>query len=131
MAYNEKLADRIRESVAQISNVEEKKMFRGVTFMVKGKMCVSVSGEELMCRFDPALHETVAEKNGFRTMIMKGKELKGYGYIKGENIKSKKEFDFWINLCLEFNSKATASKKKQTRKYPTSVKVMGNTPCLF
>lgn len=88
-------------------------MFRGVTFMVNGKMCVSVSGDEMMCRFDPALQEAVAKKNSFRTMIMKGKEYKGYGYIGQEGIKSKKDFDYWLNLCLEFNSEAKASKKKK------------------
>ena len=113
MAYNEKLADRIREALAHLRKVEEKKMFRGVTFMVNGKMCVSVSGDEMMCRFDPVLQETVAKKNGFRTMIMKGREYKGYGYISQEEIKSKKDFDYWVNLCLDFNSKAKASKKKQ------------------
>ena len=113
MTYNEKLAGRIRESLTQLSKVEEKKMFRGVTFMVNGKMCISVSGDEMMCRFDPALQETVAHKKGFRTMVMKGREYKGYGYINQEGIKSKKDFYFWINLCLEFNSKAKASKKKK------------------
>ncbi len=111
MAYNEKLADRLREVLAHLPKVEEKKMFRGVTFMVNNKMCVSVSGEELMCRFDPSLHETLSEKNGFRTMMMKGREYKGFGYVSQDSIKSKKEFDFWVNLCLEFNSKAKASKK--------------------
>ena len=113
MAYDEKLAARIREALATLPKVEEKKMFRGVTFMVNGKMCISVSGEELMCRFDPTLQETVEKKNGFRTMIMKGREYKGYGYISPEGIKSKKDFDFWISLALEFNSKAKASKKKK------------------
>lgn len=113
MAYNEKLADRIREALADIPNVEEKKMFRGVTFMVNGKMCLSVSGDEMMCRFDPGWQETVAEKSGFRIMIMKGRVYKGYGYISQEGIKSKKDFDYWVNLCLEFNSKAKASKKKK------------------
>jgi TfoX/Sxy family transcriptional regulator of competence genes len=116
MAYNEKLADRIREALVDVPQLEEKKMFRGVTFMVNGKMCVCVSGEEMMCRFDPALHETIAEKQGFRTMIMKGREYKGYGYISPEAIKSKKGFNYWINLCLEFNSKAKASKKKKKKK---------------
>ena len=113
MAYNEKLADRIREALQHLPKVEEKKMFRGVTFMVDGKMCVSVSGDEMMCRFDPALQETVAEKNGFRAMIMKGREYKGYGYISEEGIKSKKDFDYWVGLCLDFNKRAKASKKKK------------------
>ncbi|MEO8167843.1 MAG: TfoX/Sxy family protein [bacterium] len=112
MAYNEKLADRIREALVHLPNVEEKKMFRGVTFMVNGKMCVCVSGDDMLCRFDPALQESLAEKNGFRTMVMKGREYKGFGYVSPEAIKSKKNFDYWVNLCLAFNSKAKASKKK-------------------
>jgi len=112
MAYSEKLAARIRESLATIPKVEEKKMFRGITFMVNGKMCVNVSGEEMMCRFDPALQETIVEKKGFRTMLMKGRVYKGYGYVSQDVLKSKKQFDFWINLCLEFNGRAKASKKK-------------------
>ena len=48
MAYNEKLVDRIREALAHHPKVEEKKMFRGVTFMVDEKMCVCVSGDEMM-----------------------------------------------------------------------------------
>ena len=113
MPYSEKLAKRIREALATIPKVEEKKMFRGMTFMVNGKMCVNVSGEELMVRFDPALQETIAEKNGFRTMIMKGRVYQGYGYVSQDVIKSKKDFDFWINLCLDFNSRAKSSKKKK------------------
>ena len=115
MAYDEKLADRIREALSDTPLVEEKKMFRGVTFMVNHKMCVSVSGDEMMCRFDPALHETVAEKTGFRTMIMKGREYKGFGYISQDAIKYKKDFNYWINLCLQYNPKAKASKKKKKK----------------
>lgn len=124
MAYNEKLADRLREALSHLPKVEEKKMFRGVTFMVNNKMCVCVSGEELMCRFDPALHDTVSEKNGFRTMLMKGREYKGFGYVTPDAIKSKKDFDFWINLCLEFNSKAKASKKIKKPAKKTARKVL-------
>ncbi|HPM31612.1 MAG TPA: TfoX/Sxy family protein [Chryseolinea sp.] len=113
------------EALAHLPRVEEKKMFLGVTFMINGKMCMNISGEELMCRFDPALHETISEKNGFRTMIMKGREYKVFGYVTQDAIKSKRDFDFWINLCLEFNSKAKASKKvkkpmKKTAKKTTT-----------
>ncbi len=115
MAYNEKLADRIREALMHLPKVEEKKMFRGLTFMVNGKMCISVSGDELMCRFDPALQETVVEKRGFRTMVMKGKEYKGFGYISEEGFKSKKDFDYWVELALDFNKRAKASSKKKKK----------------
>jgi TfoX N-terminal domain len=115
MAYDLKLADRIRKSLSAVPKikVEEKKMFRGTTFMVNGKMCVSVSGDNLMCRFDPALQKEVMEKPGFQPMIMKGREYKGYGYINPEGIKSKKNFDYWMGLCLDFNDKAKSSKKKK------------------
>lgn len=57
MPYDEKLADRVRKYLKQIPRIqiEEKKMFGGLAFMVNGKMCINVSGENLMCRFDPAL----------------------------------------------------------------------------
>jgi hypothetical protein len=113
MAYDTILADRVREYLADFPNleIEEKKMFRGLTFMVNGKMCVSVSGENLMCRFDPTLQEKVAEKKGFQSMIMKGREYKGYCYINPAGIKTKKDFEYWVNLCLSFNEKAKSSKK--------------------
>ena len=112
MAYNEKLAERIRKALSHLPKVEEKKMFRGVTFMVNGKMCVNVSGENLMIRFDPGLQETVASKKGYQPMIMKDREYKGYCYVSKEGFKSKKDFDYWIGLALDFNQRAKASKKK-------------------
>ena len=113
MGYDTKLADRIREYLAGIPNleIEEKKMFRGLTFMVNGKMCVNVSGENLMCRFDPSLLDEVAERNGYQSMIMNGKVYKGYCYISPEGIKANIDFEYFINLCLEFNKTAKASKK--------------------
>jgi hypothetical protein len=113
MPYNEKLAARIRTALTHLPHVEEKKMFRGVTFMVQDKMCISVSGDEMMCRFDPAMQDVVQEKPGCRSMIMKGREYKGYVYVSEAGFKSKKDFDYWINLCLSFNSKAKSSKKKK------------------
>ena len=113
MAYNEKLAQRVREALAHIPKVEEKKMFRGITFMINGKMCVSVSGDELMCRFDPVLHDKLIEKNGCREMMRNGRSMKGFIYVNELGIKAKKDFDYWIKLCLDFNAKAKASKKKK------------------
>lgn len=68
MAYSEKLADRIRKRLAGLSNVEEKKMIGGLTFMYNGKMCVGVMKDELMCRIDPSLHEMEVARKGCRTM---------------------------------------------------------------
>jgi TfoX/Sxy family transcriptional regulator of competence genes len=111
MAFDEKLADRVRDALATVRRVEEKKMFRGLCFMVNNKMCVSVSGEELMCRIDPKIYEEVLERDGCRPMIRNGKNIEGYVYLGQEAIKSKKAFDYWINQCLAFNNEAKASKK--------------------
>lgn len=114
MAYDEKLADRIREALATHPRleIEEKKMFRGLTFMVNGKMCISVSQDRLMCRIDPALHDELVEKPGCTTVEMKGRPYRGYVYVSQEAAKSKKDFDRWIALVLDFNKRAKASRKK-------------------
>ena len=111
MAYDEILADRVREALSDIPNVEEKKMFRGVTFMVDDKMCVSVSGNELMLRLDPDYTEQLVEEPGTRPMVHRGKHMKGFIYIGPERFKNKKDFDHWINLALEYNPRAKSSKK--------------------
>ena len=113
MAYDTLLADRVREYLATFPKleIEEKKMFRGLAFLVNGKMCVNISGQNLMCRFDPTLKEELAEKTGFLPMIMKGKEYKGYCYVEPTGIKNKKDFEFWISICLDFNDRAKSSKK--------------------
>ena len=115
MAYNEKLNDRIRESIAHLPKVEEKLMFGGTCFMLDGKMCVGVVKDEMMCRIDPDIYEEALEKKGCREMVFTGKPMKGYVFVSEEGMKTKKEFDYWINLCLEFNKKAKASKKRKTK----------------
>jgi len=112
MAINEKLTDRVREFLEHIPNVEEKKMFRGITFMVNDKMCISVGNEEIMCRIDPEIHEEAIMQYGCRTVIMKGKEYKGYIYVHEDVLNTKKDMAYWVQLALNFNSKAKATKKK-------------------
>ena len=68
MAYNEKLANRIRKQLADLPNIEEKEMMGGLIFMYNGKMCVGIIKDEMMCRIDPNFHETAIEKTGCRTM---------------------------------------------------------------
>ncbi|MBS1663855.1 MAG: TfoX/Sxy family protein [Bacteroidetes bacterium] len=112
MPYSERLADRIREALVDVPKVEEKKMFRGMTFMVDDKMCISVGPDRIMCRIDPDLHDQLLEEKPCRAMVMKGREYKGYILVNEEDLQRKKELDFWIDLCLDFNKRAKSSKKK-------------------
>jgi TfoX/Sxy family transcriptional regulator of competence genes len=115
MAYNEELAQRIRERIFDLPQVNEKEMFGGLVFIVNEKMCIGVIKDEMMCRIDPERHHVEVEKNGCRTMDFTKKPMLGYIMIEESGMKSKNDFDYWINLALEFNQKAKASKKKQKK----------------
>jgi TfoX/Sxy family transcriptional regulator of competence genes len=113
MAFLEDLANKIRFFFENFENVEEKKMMGGLTFMYNGKMCVGVIKDELMCRIDPDFHNEAVEKRGCRTMDFTNRPMMGYVLIDETGYCSQKDFDYWINLAIEFNSKAKASKKQK------------------
>ena len=112
MSYNKRLADRIREALVHLPDVEEKEMFRGVCFMVNGKMCVCVGGDEMLCRIGAGAMEKVLDENGVRQMVMGDRPAKDFVYVSEEAFLNQKDFDRWIKLALDFNPKAKASKKK-------------------
>ncbi|MBS1932715.1 MAG: TfoX/Sxy family protein [Bacteroidetes bacterium] len=114
MPYNEKLADRVREIIsATHKNIEEKKMFGGLCFMVNDKMCVGVESERMMVRFDPTLTDELMEKEGCHPMDFTNKVMRGFAFVDIEVLNTKKKLEFWIGLALEYNAKAKASKKKK------------------
>ncbi|MBK6354219.1 MAG: TfoX/Sxy family protein [Saprospiraceae bacterium] len=115
MAYNENLAQRIRIAFKDLENVEEKEMMGGLTFMYNGKMCVGIIKNELMCRIDPDLQEDLVEKEGCRMMDFNKRPMKGYILVSENAMRSKKEFEYWISLAIDFNSKAKASKKSNSK----------------
>ena len=111
MAHNELLTQRVREAICHLDNVQEKKMFRGITFMINNKMCFSTGDDRLMCRIDPTIHDELLQTKDCETMRMKGKEYRGWIYVNERNLKNKKEFEFWINLVLNYNKTLTSPKK--------------------
>jgi TfoX/Sxy family transcriptional regulator of competence genes len=114
MAYNEKLADRVREIISLTHHItEEKKMFGGLCFMVNDKMCVGVREERMMVRLDPAKFDEVMELEGCRPMDFTGKAMKGFVYVDTDVLNTKKKLEYWLKLALDFNKMAKASKKKK------------------
>ena len=111
MAYDEKLAGRVRELLSSKRNVAEKKMMGGLTFMVNNKMCVGILNDELMARIDPEIYESALERKGSREMDFTGRPMKGFVFIDPEGTKSKKDLEYWIKLALDYNKRAKASKK--------------------
>jgi TfoX/Sxy family transcriptional regulator of competence genes len=71
------LLRRVKTALAGVPRVDAKMMFGGTTFMVGGKMCVSVGRARIMCRIDPALHAAALERKGCRTVVMNGREFRG------------------------------------------------------
>ena len=113
MAYNEKLANRIRERLGEVRKVKEKEMMGGLTFMVNDKMCVGIIKDEMMCRIDPNLQEEALSRKGCRIMDFTGRPMKGYVMVDETGMRSKKDFDYFIELSLSFNKVAKSSKKKK------------------
>src|ERR1043165_3482756 len=102
MGYNETLANRVRELIAdREKNIEEKKMFGGLCFMVNDKMTVGVEATRLMVRFDPEKYEEIMEKEGVKPMDFTGKIMKGYVFVDIDSLKTKSQLAYWINLALE------------------------------
>ena len=111
MAYDEKLADRVREYFVSMKKVEEKKMFGGVCFMLNEKMCVGVNKDHLMVRFDPDLQEDVLQKHGASPMDFTTKTMRGFVFVDPDTLKNKKDLDYWMKLALDYNPRAKSSKK--------------------
>jgi TfoX/Sxy family transcriptional regulator of competence genes len=117
MAFDEKFADRVRAMIAETeSRVIEKKMFGGLCFMVNDKMCLGVEKDRLMVRFDPARSDEVMEREGCKPMDFTGKIMKGYVFVDLDVLNTKKKLAYWLNLALEYNKTAKASKKKPVKK---------------
>lgn len=115
MAYNETLANRIRERFMDLPEVEEKAMMGGIAFMLHGKMCVGVIKDELMCRIDKAFHDEAIQKQGCRTMDFTHRPMIGYVLVDDSGLRNQREFDYWIDLALAFNPRAKASKGKKKK----------------
>ncbi len=113
MPYNNDLANRIRYRLADLPNIEEKEMMGGLIFMYNGKMCIGIVKDEMMCRVDPNVHEQAVEKYGCRTMDFTKKPMKGFIMIDETGLHSQNDFEYFINLSLDFNKKAKSSRKSK------------------
>jgi TfoX/Sxy family transcriptional regulator of competence genes len=114
MPYDEKLADRTREIIAAThKNVEEKRMFGGLCFMVNDKMCVGIEKDRMMVRLDSKKYDEVMEKEGCKPMDFTGKIMKGFVFVDVEMLNTKKKLEYWVKLALDYNAIAKVSKKRK------------------
>lgn len=108
MADREALTDRVRQALAHLPSVKEQRMTGGLAFMVNRKLCVGVYGKggDLMLRCDPATTDELLTKKGARWAEMGGKPMaKGWVLVSDEGITNQEDFQAWIAVALDYNSK--------------------------
>jgi TfoX/Sxy family transcriptional regulator of competence genes len=114
-AHDEMLVDRVRAALADIAGVKEKKMFGSIAFMVRGKMCVSARAQRIMCRIEPSLHDAAVKREGCRTVIMRGRQFRGYVYVDSEAIKTGRALKYWIKLALDYREAQAKLRSRTSR----------------
>jgi TfoX/Sxy family transcriptional regulator of competence genes len=97
------LVERVRDMLADVRKVKERRMFGGTGFMVRGNLCITARPSRIMCRIDPSLHESVTKLKGCRTVLMKGRSYKGYVHVAASAVRTKAALGSWVNRALEFN----------------------------
>jgi len=102
MAYDEGLADRIREIIGEDSRFLEKKMFGGLAFLLNGKMSVGINGSMLMTRCRHDLYDEYLKKPHVREMDFTGRSMKGFLYVEPEGIEEDADLAFWIDEAKAF-----------------------------
>ncbi|MDT3402452.1 TfoX/Sxy family protein [Mucilaginibacter terrae] len=108
------LTNIIREALSILPNIDEKRMFGGTCFMVDDKMCICVSKHHLLCRIGEERAVVELENDTCRQMIHGGRLMKDYVYVDFENLRDLKHLNRWIDLCLDYNPQAKASKKQSS-----------------
>jgi TfoX/Sxy family transcriptional regulator of competence genes len=99
MAYDEVLADRIRELVAGEPGLTEQKMFGGLAFLIGGNMAVAASGQGgVLVHVDPDESERLVAKTDARLMEMRGREMRGWLRVDTGHLRTKRQLAKWVEL---------------------------------
>jgi TfoX/Sxy family transcriptional regulator of competence genes len=99
VAYDEELADRIRELVSGERNLTEQKMFGGLAFLIGGNMAVAASGQGgMMVRVDPARSDALVSSTKARLMEMRGRQMDGWLRVDSADVRTKRQLAKWVEL---------------------------------
>lgn len=102
MAYDEGLAQRVREVLDDRADVTEKKMFGGLAFLLGGNMCAGIVGDELMLRVGPDAYDDVLAQHHARAMDFTGKPMRGMVYVAEAGIRDDTKLATWVARGVEF-----------------------------
>ena len=122
MAYDEGLAQRLRDALAEERGISEKRMFGGLCLLVEGKMCVGIVKDELMVRVGPEKYEAALARPGARPMDFTGKPMTGFVFVSQDGMGLDRELEEWVQLGVTFartqevkRPRASAPKKRRAR----------------
>jgi hypothetical protein len=103
MAYDEELADRIRQVMSAESGLTEKRMFGGLAFMIDGHLAVSASGQGgLLLRVDPARTDELVEPPQVRRFQMRGRELDGWLHVDPAAVRAEADLRSWVSTGIGY-----------------------------
>ena len=103
MAYDLKLAERIRSRLGSVPFVE-KKMFGGTGFLLNGNLACGVNKDNLIVRIDPEKQDALLKKPHTKPFDLTGKPMKGWLLVEADGFKTEKQLDAWIKVGVEFAS---------------------------
>jgi TfoX/Sxy family transcriptional regulator of competence genes len=99
VAYDEDLADRIRELLSEQDKVSETKMFGGLAFLIGGNMAIAASGEGgVLVRVDPAECDRLVDTTPAVAAVMRGREMQGWLRVAAEDVRTKRQLARWVKL---------------------------------
>jgi TfoX/Sxy family transcriptional regulator of competence genes len=116
MAFDEGLAERIRDTLADIPGVTERRMFGGLAFMLHGNMFVGVVGSTLMARVGPDRHATALRRAHAREMDFTGRPMKGYVYVDEAGTANDADLADWVGACRGYVATLPPKRVKPARR---------------
>jgi TfoX/Sxy family transcriptional regulator of competence genes len=111
VAYDEQLADRIRELIEAEPGLTEQKMFGGLAFLIGGNMAVAASGQGgIMVRVDPAESDALVDGTDAEPFVMRGKSMRGWLRVDPEHLRAKRELATWVKRGTAYASSLPAKR---------------------
>lgn len=114
MAYDEELADRIRELLGAEPGVQEKKMFGGLAFLVGGNMAISASGQGgVLVRVDPQQSDRLVDTTNAEVAVMGGRSMDGWLRVAPPDLATRRQLERWVRLGAGYARSLPAKKPKK------------------
>jgi TfoX/Sxy family transcriptional regulator of competence genes len=115
MAYDQELAGRVRATLADRTDVDEKKMFGGLTFMVGGQMCCGVLKNDLVVRIEPAEFDTLVAQPHVRPFDFTGRPTQGMVYVDNGALADQEVLRTWVQRGTDYVAAHPAAAKGRKR----------------